>query len=174
MSKKCPSCANVVESNSKSCLHCGQSFIATRADATQLFGSFRDALNRFTDFNSRTSRLDYWRFFLANLTFVFGFLAIGIVFAMLGFIFEIPILAAAVSMLWVVFSIAYSIVIALPLLAISIRRLHDQDRPAWYLLVNLIPWLGPFIFLLLMMIPGTDDDNRYGPVPHNEEHSWNT
>ena len=63
---------------------------------------------------------------------------------------------------------------SLPLLAISIRRLHDQDRPAWYLLVNLIPWMGPFIFLLLMLIPGTDDDNRYGPVPHNEEKSWNT
>lgn len=174
MSKTCPSCYNEVESNAKTCIHCGQSFITTRAEDTRLFGSFRDALNRFTDFNSRTSRMVYWRFFFANLIIVFSFLALGILIAMVGFIFEIPILAAGISMLWVMFIIAYSIVMSLPLLAISIRRLHDQDRPAWYLLVNLIPWMGPFIFLLLMLIPGTDYDNRYGPVPHNEEKSWNT
>ena len=174
MSKTCPACQGEVESNVSTCDHCGQEFIRTRAEDPRLFGSYRDGLNRFTDFNGRTSRMVYWRFFFANIIIVFTFVTLGVFIALISFILEIPLLAAVVSMLWVMLSIAYSVVIFLPLLAISIRRLHDQDRPAWYLFVNLIPWIGPFVFLLLMAIPGTAYDNRYGNQSDNEEHTWNT
>lgn len=52
-----------------------------------------------------------------------------------------------------------------PALAVSVRRLHDQDRSGWLLLLFLIPLLGWFAVLVLMLLEGTNGPNRHGPDP---------
>ena len=48
----------------------------------------------------------------------------------------------------------------------TIKRLHDQDRSAWWMLLPLIPLIGGIILLILAAFwPGTKDINRYGPQP---------
>ena len=58
----------------------------------------------------------------------------------------------------------------LPSLAVSVRRLHDTGRSAWWLLLLLIPVLG-FIglvtFVVLLVLPGTVGLNRYGESSHD-------
>jgi len=48
-------------------------------------------------------------------------------------------------------------------LIFSVRRLHDAGWSAWLLLVNLIPGVGGFFSLLLMVVPGNREANKFGP-----------
>ena len=52
------------------------------------------------------------------------------------------------------------------LLALSIRRLHDRGKsPAW-LLLALVPLVGPiWLAIELAFLPGTPGENRYGADP---------
>lgn len=48
---------------------------------------------------------------------------------------------------------------------IGVQRLHDIGWSGWLLLVHLIPVVGSVFALLLLIIPGTQGVNRYGPPP---------
>jgi len=50
-------------------------------------------------------------------------------------------------------------------LATTVRRFHDQDKSGWFVFVYFIPFVGSIIFLILMLMPGTDDWNTYGDDP---------
>ena len=50
-------------------------------------------------------------------------------------------------------------------MAVTIKRLHDLDRPGWHVLFLLIPLYNIFFGLVLMCVKGTDGDNPYGPDP---------
>lgn len=57
-------------------------------------------------------------------------------------------------------------------LATTVRRFHDQDKSGWFVFVYFIPFVGGIIFLILMLMPGTDDWNTYGDDPRlGEEES---
>ncbi len=57
----------------------------------------------------------------------------------------------------IVYGIAL-IALIIPMIACQIRRMHDQDRSGWWILVP----IAGFIFLF---IEGTKGDNRFGPDP---------
>lgn len=60
-------------------------------------------------------------------------------------------------------------VLLLALLVVSIQmgaqRLHDAGWSAWLLLLNLVPVVGIFFPILMIVIPGNDGPNRYGAPP---------
>ena len=50
--------------------------------------------------------------------------------------------------------------------ALAVKRLHDRDRSAWWLLVALIPIVGPlWLAITLALRAGTPGDNRFGADP---------
>lgn len=53
----------------------------------------------------------------------------------------------------------------LPNLAMAVRRLHDGNRSGWFILLGLIPIVGPIILLVWYLQRGTEGDNRFGPDP---------
>ena len=53
----------------------------------------------------------------------------------------------------------------IPMLAVTIRRFHDQDYSGWMVLLNFIPYLGGLIVFIFMCIEGTRGPNRFGPTP---------
>ena len=47
--------------------------------------------------------------------------------------------------------------------ALSIKRLHDQDLPAWWLLLTLIPFVGALLLIGMVGFgKGTEGPNGYG------------
>lgn len=48
---------------------------------------------------------------------------------------------------------------------IGVQRLHDIGWSGWLLLVHLVPVVGSVFALLMLIIPGTQGVNRYGPPP---------
>ena len=57
------------------------------------------------------------------------------------------------------------IIIAIPLLSVGVRRLHDTNKSGFYYLLSLIPFIGSLIILFMMIGDGTKGKNQYGPDP---------
>ena len=58
-----------------------------------------------------------------------------------------------------------------PLLAVSVRRLHDSDRTGWFVLLLFVPLINLFC-LALLCLPGTPGSNRYGAQPGGVRLVW--
>lgn len=94
------------------------------------------ALARLFSFRGRTSRLNYWRTWLgmnlaiAVLWVVFIFIAMGAgEIAVIPMLLVIPLLIASA--------------------AVSVRRLHDRNKSAWWLLVF---WIVPLAGLVVAQL----------------------
>jgi uncharacterized membrane protein YhaH (DUF805 family) len=48
---------------------------------------------------------------------------------------------------------------------IGVQRLHDIGWSGWLWLLNFVPLVGSVFAILLLVVPGTQDANRYGPPP---------
>ena len=59
----------------------------------------------------------------------------------------------------------YSLAVFIPNLAVIVRRLHDQDKSGWWILIALIPLIGGIWLFILYLIDGTPGPNRFGPDP---------
>lgn len=119
---------------------------------------------RYFDFSGRSRRMEYWMFVL------FQFLVSAVISALLGtntyqagdgsFSFNSGVTGASGLL-----QNGFGLVSLIPGLAVSVRRLHDQDRSGLLLLLLLIPVLGWFALIVLMFLSGTNGPNRYGMDP---------
>lgn len=107
-------------------------------------------LNQYADFGGRARRKEYWMFILFNALFTAVAGAVG---AILGTEL-IPGL--------------YSLVIFIPLLAVSVRRLHDTGKSGWMILIGLIPLIGQIWLLILFVTDGEPGVNQYGANPKED------
>jgi uncharacterized membrane protein YhaH (DUF805 family) len=107
--------------------------------------SVKTCLNKYADFNGRATRSEYWWFYLAYLL---AYIPLAVLTAVTG--------SGIFAMLGMVISLGAM----LPQIAAGARRMHDSDKSGWFLLV-------PFYNLYLAVIPGTPEENRFGPPPAN-------
>ena len=52
-----------------------------------------------------------------------------------------------------------------PGLAVSVRRLHDIGKSGWWLLLNIVPLVGPLVLLYFAVKDSQPGSNQYGPNP---------
>ncbi|WP_151981082.1 DUF805 domain-containing protein [Acinetobacter guerrae] len=103
---------------------------------------------KYVVFSGRARRSEFWYFQL------FCFVAM-IIFTYWGTKSEL------MDTLGIVFFFAT----LLPILSVTVRRLHDLGRSGWLILVALIPFIGIFIVLFWASQEGNPDHNQYGPLP---------
>jgi uncharacterized membrane protein YhaH (DUF805 family) len=117
--------------------------------------SLFEPFQRMFDYRGRARRREYWLFVAWQVPVVALLLVLGInVFPKEG---GMDVLLGA--------PLVYAAVFGLPMLALQVRRLHDQDKSGWWLLITLLPYLGLGWLLYLMLSQGTWGPNRYGPDP---------
>ncbi len=116
-------------------------------------------LRRYADFEGRSRRMEYWMFSLA--VFAVSVVVEMLLFSTGGFSHGFNLLATLLVVPLVLFSLALFI----PSLAVTVRRLHDQDKSGWFILLGLIPVIGGLVVLVLMCLGGTPGENRFGPDP---------
>ena len=56
----------------------------------------------------------------------------------------------------------------LPLIVVSVRRLHDANLSGWWTLMLLVPLANLVFFLSFMTRASDPSENRYGPSPKPE------
>ncbi len=115
------------------------------------------ALQKFAVFGGRARRKEYWLFVLFNAI---------IVTVLFTLAFLPPSgpgegLGLAISFLLILYVLA----IAVPSLAVAIRRLHDLGKSGWWMLISFIPIAGAIWLLILFASDSQPGDNAYGPNP---------
>lgn len=96
---------------------------------------------------------------------VFVFITYAIMFALVGgMALTDPSLVA--SPLLIIVVIASSV----PTVIFGIRRLHDINASGWWLLLLFIPIASLVLALIMLLKPGTESANRFGPP--RETRSW--
>ena len=60
-----------------------------------------------------------------------------------------------------VLSLVYSLAIAIPMLTLTIRRLHDRNKSGYYYLLTLIPIVGWFIIFIQLVSKPVNKNNRF-------------
>ena len=111
-----------------------------------------EAFRKYAEFNGRARRSEYWGFlllvFLVSIATTLIDLALGVGFAGYG-----P--ATIIAML----------VLAVPGVALTARRLHDFDFSGWWMLIGFVPYVGFVAMVVVGLYPGTPDENRFGEDP---------
>ncbi|MBK8198868.1 MAG: DUF805 domain-containing protein [Acidobacteria bacterium] len=137
--------------------------MVTFPEAIQLF------FKRYTDFQGRSRRSEYWWVFLMNL--IVGFVG-GILLAVLGGYGSGDI--NPIGMVLIGILAIYVLAIIVPSIALFVRRLHDINQTGWIALGLYILGVVPIVGLLasiaqivIGVIPGTVGPNKYGPDPKN-------
>ncbi len=74
------------------------------------------------------------------------------------------IVAYSIVLIYVI-SILYSLLTFIPLLAISVRRLHDVGYSGFFLLLSLVPLFGIIILLVLFSKDSQPGKNKWGNNP---------
>ncbi|MDG1707744.1 MAG: DUF805 domain-containing protein [Emcibacteraceae bacterium] len=108
-------------------------------------------LNNFATFKGRACRSEFWWWWL--FTMIVGILIAG------------TAAASRDSTFLMIFYVA----IFIPNLAVTVRRHHDGNRSGWFILLCLIPIIGPLILFFLYVSKGTEGPNNYGPDPLGPE-----
>lgn len=103
---------------------------------------------------STSGRIGRLRYLAWSLMMMVGFVAVMGVVGIAAAISEI-----AGGVLTIVTVIAMLVVSV----QIGAQRLHDIGWSAWLLLLNLIPLVNSVFWLLMLLIPGNEGANRYGP-----------
>jgi uncharacterized membrane protein YhaH (DUF805 family) len=142
---------------------------------------------RYADFTGRSRRREFWMFQLLNL--IVGAVLIGplLVSAITASVAAgngpgaeeavaeaISAGGLGLSTIGVVIYGLYAIASFIPGIAVAVRRLHDRDMSGWWYLglivASVIPLVGlaaSIALFVLMVLPGTDGPNRFGPDPKN-------
>lgn len=66
------------------------------------------------------------------------------------------------------FFIIYTLIAIIPNISLNIRRLHDANYSGYFVLLVLIPIVGPFILILMHLLPSSDGENKWGLNPKGE------
>ncbi|MFE3181894.1 DUF805 domain-containing protein [Streptomyces violascens] len=107
-----------------------------------------DGLKKYTVFNGRARRQEYWMFTLFSII-------VSVVLTLID-------LALGTSP---VIGTLYSLAVLLPTLAVGARRLHDTDRTGWWQLLALIPLIGAIVLIVMLSTDSKPHTNAYGPNP---------
>ena len=108
---------------------------------------FLYCLKHYVDFNGRAPRAEFWYFVLFN--FIIALVVSGI-----GYAIGLDKLGSL-----------YSLLVLLPALAVSVRRLHDTGKSGLFVLLGLIPLVGALILIYFYAQASQPGDNQYGDNP---------
>ena len=106
-------------------------------------------LERLFNFDDRAPRKEFWTITIGLYLFTF-------------MVFIAVFLVTSGSLVGLLLG---GLLTMVPHLAVAIRRYHDRNKSAWWVLISMIPYVG-FIWMMIELgfLKGTDGPNRYGEV----------
>lgn len=115
-----------------------------------------EPLRKYVTFDGRARRKEYWWFAL--------FAGLVTTVLLIGDILLVGVDTVAVYGGGPMLALG-SLALALPSLAVTVRRLHDHDRSGWFILIALLPIVGAIVLFIWYVTRGTAGPNRFGPDP---------
>lgn len=121
------------------------------------------------NFSGRARRKEFWMFTLFNYLVTIALASImgsAVSDALISGNMES---LSATGLIGYYLYLIYSLAVFLPSLAVAVRRLHDVNKSGWFILINLLPVIGFFWYLIVMCKAGDEGSNQYGNDPKNED-----
>lgn len=115
-------------------------------------------MNQYADFNGRARRKEFWMFILFN--YLFAILLGGLS----GFLSEMFANEGFIAIY-----LTYILLVFIPTIAVSVRRLHDIGKSGYNILIGFIPFIGGIWLIVLYATNGDVGKNEYGPDPKKLE-----
>jgi len=110
-------------------------------------------VNKLFSFSGRAGRAEYWKF---NIVFGVLLMIASFIDGSMApsddpFAFPTP---------WA--QILVTLIILIPSMAVSVRRLHDRNKSGWWLLIVFIPIIGAFwLFVDCGLLPAKEEGNTF-------------
>ena len=117
------------------------------------------ALKNFMKFAGRARRKEFWWFILTNAVII------CVVPSTLVVLMNYSIIPPGIGLFIFVFYTSAAVLLTLPTISVSVRRLHDIGMSGLFLLVHFIPTIGTIIVVLLMLKKGDSGANAFGEDP---------
>ena len=102
-------------------------------------------LKKYAVFSGRACRKEYWMFILINAVVVMGISAIDHIAGTKGTIGTL-----------------YGFALIVPILAVTVRRLHDVGKNGYWYFICIIPVIGSIWLLMLLCKDSEEGSNRFG------------
>lgn len=166
----CSRCKLKINEDDDTCPYCGepnkahqgndndfviQSESETRSVPEQkyFFKAFLDIYKKYFDFSGTTGRGEFW-----SVELIVTLLLLPFTIIYVGVEPETVILTS--SQVWIVNLTALFLFVSfIPLMALTVRRLHDANLTGFFVFLNIIPGFGNLILLALLLM--AHKDNKY-------------
>ena len=125
-------------------------------------------VNQYADFRGRARRKEYWMFILWNIVIASALGAFMMVTMAFDEYADSTLSSIPLGISFFLY-ILYALFIFIPSLAVCVRRLHDIGKSGWWLLIDVIPVIGPIILLVWYCTEGQRCENEWGPDPKEGE-----
>ena len=111
----------------------------------KIIDNYVHVFKNFTNFNGRASRSEFWSFVLISII-------IGTIISFVDIVCNTRF-----------FSNLYSLIIFIPAIAVTVRRMHDVNKSGWFMLI-------PLYNVILELQKGTHGHNKYGDNPNKDSY----
>jgi uncharacterized membrane protein YhaH (DUF805 family) len=123
----------------------------------------KSCFSKYVTFSGRARRSEFWYFWLFT---VLVSLVTGAIDAAIGW--QVVTTSGGETVAfnpgWV--QALASLVLFLPWISVTVRRLHDRDATGWWWWLNVLCCIGPLVLIFAFYVqPGTAGPNKYGADP---------
>ncbi len=138
--------------------------IEVRSDIMGFIESIKSGFIRYFDFTTRSSRSEYWWWIL--FTWFVSIILAVVSSTLFGHTIEQTNTGGTTySYGGGILGAIFALLVLIPSIAISCRRLHDIDKSGWWQLLVFIPLIGWGFLLYWFVKRGDDGENRFGADP---------
>ena len=115
-----------------------------------------EALKKYAVFSGRSTRKEFWLFFLLFVIAVMLATFLDSAMGTIGYIEGFGLITAVTYL-----------ALLIPSISVAVRRLHDINKSGWWYLLYIVPLLGLVFYIYWNVKPSDDGENRFGPNPHD-------
>ncbi len=119
----------------------------------------------YVDFSGRSTRTEFWLFFIVFYVVLIALVLISFVVADVGMGGFEAIESGATAPIVLLPAALFLLASIIPSIAVTVRRLHDSNKSGWMYLLTCIPYIGFIFFIVFGFLPGTHGENDYGFDP---------
>jgi uncharacterized membrane protein YhaH (DUF805 family) len=131
-------------------------------------------VEKYVTFSGRASRSDFWWFQLVLFLGAIAAILVGTVLAVVFGAFSgggTDFIGPAMTFMFVPVGLFY-LAVLLPVLAVTVRRLHDRNLSGWWYLAFIVLSIIPFVgflagiaLIVILILEGTNGPNKFGADP---------
>ena len=135
--------------------------------------SLSTCMRKYVTFSGRATRSEFWWFYL--FTVLVNLAATLQISSFVSFLLESQDMTAHESTYFLNnFFVLYlstitSLILLLPSVAVTSRRLHDIGRSGWWILIA-FTFIGIILLLIWYVTDTTNEENVYGPNPKTKDY----